>query len=1443
MIKHYLSIFYLFFTLTSVNAEGTKELRPLETHKGELCIDTTRNKFCSVIATEEYRLHIHISDFANEAIYFGFGETKHNDGATNFRFYRPDGSLDTSGAVPTATGTRGYIDSWAQAVAGPTVVAAGGYWALRCTPDANGDYYLAFKITWSTGPFTDTYKTWANFDVTVVNTTTMQAIPGRVWSKAWQLYSETPTAGSTNQFWGKMFVYSVDSIITKCDFNGMIPGTFTVSCNHSGCYPSPPTAAATARKSVSGEHTFPEYKIFLNNPDILAYPSGTLGGLDNTVPITAERNCDGTVNFTFGCTKAGNVELKLLLSTLGPTYVDRIIPQAVNIGLNTVFWDGNDGSVPPKPIPNGSVFNFKISYVNGLTHLPLFDVEYNANGFYLDLIRPTTVPPPPSPLFYWDDTNFSGGSSNFTGCLPNPPTSGCHQWSGTGGGFGNNRTINTWWYAVSTDSDPVQITEKRFPSNLGTISGMTQLCQGNSYTFSVAIDPNSTEYIWTYPGGTNTTTNPSIVVIIPGSATPGPGVVTVQGSNANCGPGPLSTLNVTINGFPNISVSGDQLVCDGETGVTYTTESGQNNYLWSYSSGATLVAGGGINSSFITVNWNGVGAQSISVNYTNPVSGCTAATPFILPVTVNARPVPVISGENSVCALSTNVVYQTETGKSTYLWVVSSGGVITGGGADTDPTVTVTWTTPGARSVSVVYTDPLTGCTAASPTVFNVTVKPLPVPGVSGPSTVCKGSTGNTYTTEPGKLNYSWVVSGGGTISGGGTGTDASVTVTWTTAGAQTVSVNYQDANTLCTGETATIYNVTVNPLPVPALTGPGSVCVNNPGPVYSTTSGETGYTWNIVPPSAGVITSGSGTSSVDVTWTNTGTHAITVNYTDAITGCTAAQPTSYPVTVNTLPVPSLGGETEPCTGLDKQYTTQTGAASYSWNVSAGGTITAGGGPSDPTITINWTTPGAQTVSVNYTIGTGCSGAIPTIYNVNVHQSTPPEITGQNIVCETNTVTYSTQPGNSDYNWSISPGGIFLSGTAGYSVTVQWNNAGARFVEVNFTNNFGCTAPVPTHYSVTVNPLPNTAITAGTNPTCSNAYQTYQVLFDPSCSYTWTISPTTQGLVTTGQGTNSVEINWLTSGNATLQVLGTNNNTGCFSSSFIPVLINPSPEPVFAPCFDLKTTSQSKRFNLRGGSPWVPGSGIFNGNRVSFNNSTGYFEFDPFGAGPGSYQVTYTYTNAFQCSVTTPAVTINVVNSSFSCGGDLTDVRDGKKYRTAMIGTKCWMQDNLSYGNVLSPGTQPQTDNCVPEKYCLSTDATCSNYGGLYQWDELMAYNSTSQNQGLCPPEWHVPSESEWQMLINTISSGVTPPADGIAGSFLKDAYLNPGFRALPGGIYYLNNAWSFTNGLLTGTFYWTSTPNGTDRATARGVNSVNPSASKYPGSKGNAFSVRCVRD
>jgi hypothetical protein len=131
----------------------------------------------------------------------------------------------------------------------------------------------------------------------------------------------------------------------------------------------------------------------------------------------------------------------------------------------------------------------------------------------------------------------------------------------------------------------------------------------------------------------------------------------------------------------------------------------------------------------------------------------------------------------------------------------------------TDAGATTTLTTASAVSVSGVYyikAESAGGCSDTRS--VTVTVNPVPVVTITGPSPVCETTTSHIYTTESGMSNYIWSVSGGGTITAGGTTSDTTVTVTWNTAGPQTVTVTYTNSSG-CSG--TKVYNVTVEPIPV----------------------------------------------------------------------------------------------------------------------------------------------------------------------------------------------------------------------------------------------------------------------------------------------------------------------------------------------------------------------------------------------------------------------------------------------------------------------------------------------------------------------------------------------------------------------------------------------------------------------------------------------------
>jgi len=241
----------------------------------------------------------------------------------------------------------------------------------------------------------------------------------------------------------------------------------------------------------------------------------------------------------------------------------------------------------------------------------------------------------------------------------------------------------------------------------------------------------------------------------------------------------------------------------------------------------------------------------------------------------------------------------------------------------------------------------------------------------------------------------------------------------------------------------------------------------------------------------------------------------------------------------------------------------------------------------------------------------------------------------------------------------------------------------------------------------------------------------------------------------------------------------------------------------------------------------LPLGGTYSGPGV--NSTTGIFT--PSTAGPGNHTITYTYTNALGCSSTSQSVIQSISQSLIPCGTNQTDIRDGKVYPTVQIGSQCWMQKNLAYGLTI-PSTNPQTDNCIPEKYnCPLSIVNCQL--SLYQWDELMRYETAPGSQGLCPPGWHIPSESDWNILFDYYDG------QSRAGEALTDPFLN-GFKADPDGVLYQNTIWSFADFAI---LFWSSTPVDATRAWSHGMNNINFSVSSYPALKADAFPVRCVRD
>jgi len=182
-------------------------------------------------------------------------------------------------------------------------------------------------------------------------------------------------------------------------------------------------------------------------------------------------------------------------------------------------------------------------------------------------------------------------------------------------------------------------------------------------------------------------------------------------------------------------------------------------------------------------------------------------------------------------------------------------------------------------------------------------------------------------------------------------------------------------------------------------------------------------------------------------------------------------------------------------------------------------------------------------------------------------------------------------------------------------------------------------------------------------------------------------------------------------------------------------------------------------------------------------------------------------------------------------------------YKTVQIGDQVWMAENLDYD---VSGSRCYNDNL----------AACNKYGRLYDWATAMALPSSCNNysscasqisakhKGICPSGWHIPSDADWDVLINFVGGSST------AGKYLKatsgwssngngqDKY---GFSALPGG--YGGSSGGFYGVGYSG-YWWSSSEYGSYYlAYYRDMGYSYEGVGYYYDFKDILLSVRCLQD
>ena len=236
------------------------------------------------------------------------------------------------------------------------------------------------------------------------------------------------------------------------------------------------------------------------------------------------------------------------------------------------------------------------------------------------------------------------------------------------------------------------------------------------------------------------------------------------------------------------------------------------------------------------------------------------------------------------------------------------------------------------------------------------------------------------------------------------------------------------------------------------------------------------------------------------------------------------------------------------------------------------------------------------------------------------------------------------------------------------------------------------------------------------------------------------------------------------------------------------------------------------------------------------------------------------------CVVTPPA-------PSFTCGtSTVTDV-DGNVYNTKLIGSsQCWMTTNLKVtqyddGSVIPDFTastsNPWATSGARTEYVLTgVTGYVGTFGYLYNW---YAVNDLRK---LCPAGWHVPTDAEWTIMIQTLDpmqlvnstnvSTFTGAQSATAGTVMKSTVTNSsigsglgwnpgspgtntsGFSVLPGGYRFSFGSFFSIRGFA---FFWSATENDGSLAWYRDLNANGGLVNRSYSNKSVGASVRCLRD
>ncbi len=867
------------------------------------------------------------------------------------------------------------------------------------------------------------------------------------------------------------------------------------------------------------------------------------------------------------------------------------------------FGGNNDGSsVEELSTTTCGTAPFQFAYMGG-----------TADGAATEELSATVCGIPPSFFAYMGGNNDGAGVETFEANVCAFPPQFYAYFGGDGDGFTLDKTA------------PICPTE---PPVASFTASVTQICVGQTVTFTDTSTNIPSAWTWTFEGGTPATATDQNPVIT--YNTPGVYDVTLMAANYNGTNTVVATDQIIVYAYPVITSTTPASRCDSGT-VTLQASTNVGTLNWyNAATGGTLV---GTGTSFTTPS-----LSSTTTYYVESLNGVCSSSRSAVVATVNTTPTITSTTPATRCGSGSVTISATASAGTIWWYDAPTTGTLLASGTSFSPNVTVTTT---------YYVETtLNGCTSPRTAVV-VTVNTTPTITSTTPASRCDAGTVTLQATaSSGTLNWYAAPTGGTSL---GTGTS------YTTPSISSTTTYYVEATLGTCNSTRTPVTATINVTPSITSTSPSQVCDSGTVTLGATANAGT-LNWYSSASGGSVLGSGNSFTTPSISTTTT-------FYVESVNGSCTSVRVPVVATVNTTPTITSTTDATVCgQSGGTLFATASAGTVYWYNVASGGSaITTG---------TSLSVSGGSGTFYAEAVNNGC---VSVRVAVNYTYIPIPQITvvGSASRCGNGSVTLTTNSDSGTINWYDAPVGGNLVATGTSYTTPSLSSTTSYYVEAA---NGTCISASRTAITATINAIP---VITSTTPAsrCGDGSVTLQATASIG-TINWYTAPTGGTLVATG-------------GTFTTPILGTTTiyyvevvNGGCNSAR---TAVNAT---VFAVATITSTTPASRcdagSLTLNATSnvgtlSWynTPSGGTLLGSGTSFTTpnisttTTYYVE--------ANNGVCTTSRVAVTASINPTAAPTGFANQSF-CAGETVGL-------ISVTGSNVIWYDAPTGGNVIPPGT------------------------------------------------------------------------------------------------------------------------------------------------------------